>query len=161
MLKNYQKRIVKISVQILFLITAIIFIYFKPFYIVKVVGDSMEPTIMRDSIVVATTLNSNYSPGDVVIVEQGGNTIIKRIGFVEKQKFFCIDLGYRRFQPAPIIKDLQNQIDYLKKFGVNAYIYEVPAKQVFLLGDNELESEDSRVFGSVPLQNIKGKIIYY
>ena len=161
MLKNYQKRIVKISVQILFLITAIIFIYFKPFYIVKVVGDSMEPTIMRDSIVVATTLNSNYSPGDVVIVEQGGNTIIKRIGFVEKQKFFCLDLGYRRFQPAPIIKDLQNQIDYLKKFGVNAYIYEVPAKQVFLLGDNELESEDSRVFGSVPLQNIKGKIIYY
>ena len=161
MLKNYQKRIVKISVQILFLITAIIFIYFKPFYIVKVVGDSMEPTIMRDSIVVATTLNSNYSPGDVVIVEQGGNTIIKRIGFVEKQKFFCIDLGYRRFQPAPIIKDLQNQIDYLKKFGVNAYIYEVPAEQVFLLGDNELESEDSRVFGSVPLQNIKGKIIYY
>ena len=121
----------------------------------------MLSLIIVGSIESPTTLNSNYSPGDVVIVEQGGNTIIKRIGFVEKQKFFCIDLGYRRFQPAPIIKDLQNQIDYLKKFGVNAYIYEVPAKQVFLLGDNELESEDSRVFGSVPLQNIKGKIIYY
>lgn len=161
MLKNYQKRIVKISVQILFLTISIFFIYFKPFYIVKVVGDSMEPTILRDSVVIATTLNKNYSVGDIVIVEQGGNTIIKRIGFVEKQKFFCLDLGYRRFQPAPVIKDMQSQIDYLKKFGVNAYIYEVPNKQVFLLGDNEIESEDSRVFGSVPVQNIKGKIIYY
>jgi signal peptidase I len=56
---------------------------------------------------------------------------------------------------------MQYQINYLKKFGVKAYIYEVPDKQVFLLGDNELESEDSRAFGSVPLQNIKGKIIYY
>lgn len=161
MLKNYQKRIVKISVQILFLIISLIFIYFKPFYIVKIVGDSMEPTILEDSVVIATTLNTNYSVGDIVIVEQGGNTIIKRIAFVEKQKFFCLDLGYRRFQPAPVIKNMQYQISYLKKFGVNAYIYEVPNKQVFLLGDNELESEDSRVFGSVPLENIKGKIIYY
>lgn len=161
MLKNYQKRIVKISLQILFLITALIFIYFKPFYVVKVVGDSMEPTILEDSIVIATTLDKNYSAGDIVIVEQNDNTIIKRVAFTEKQKFFCIDLGYRRYQPAPVIKDMNYQIKYLRKFGVNAYIYEVPAKQVFLLGDNELESEDSRVFGSVPFQNIKGKIIYY
>ena len=161
MLKNYQKRIVKISVQIIFLTISLIFVYFKPFYIVKVVGDSMEPTILRDSIVLATTLDTKYLVGDVVVVEQDGNLIIKRIAFVEKQKFFCLDLGYRRFQPATVIKDMQYQINYLKKFGVKAYIYEVPNKQVFLLGDNELESEDSRVFGSVPLQNIKGKIIYY
>ena len=49
MLKNYQKRIVKISVQIIFLTISLIFVYFKPFYIVKVVGDSMEPTILRDA----------------------------------------------------------------------------------------------------------------
>ena len=161
MLKNYQKRIVKISVQIIFLTISLIFVYFKPFYIVKVVGDSMEPTILRDSIVLATTLDTKYLVGDVVVVEQDGSLIIKRIAFVAKQKFFCLDLGYRRFQPAPVIKDMQYQIKYLKKFGVKAYIYEVPDKQVFLLGDNELESEDSRAFGSVPLQNIKGKIIYY
>ena len=161
MLKNYQKRIVKISVQIIFLTISLIFVYFKPFYIVKIVGDSMEPTILRDSIVLATTLDTKYLVGDVVVVEQDGSLIIKRIAFVAKQKFFCLDLGYRRFQPAPVIKDMQYQINYLKKFGVKAYIYEVPDKQVFLLGDNELESEDSRAFGSVPLQNIKGKIIYY
>ena len=161
MLKNYQKRIVKISVQIIFLTISLIFVYFKPFYIVKVVGDSMEPTILRDSIVLATTLDTKYLVGDVVVVEQDGSLIIKRIAFVAKQKFFCLDLGYRRFQPAPVIKDMQYQINYLKKFGVKAYIYEIPDKQVFLLGDNELESEDSRAFGSVPLQNIKGKIIYY
>ena len=161
MLKNYQKRIVKISVQIIFLTISLIFVYFKPFYIVKVVGDSMEPTILIDSIVLATTLDTKYLVGDVVVVEQDGSLIIKRIAFVAKQKFFCLDLGYRRFQPAPVIKDMQYQINYLKKFGVKAYIYEVPDKQVFLLGDNELESEDSRAFGSVSLQNIKGKIIYY
>ena len=69
MLKNYQKRIVKISVQIIFLTISLIFVYFKPFYIVKVVGDSMEPTILRDSIVLATTLDTKYLVGDVVVVE--------------------------------------------------------------------------------------------
>ncbi len=161
MLKNYQKRIIKISAQLLFVLLTFIFIYLKPFYIVKVVGNSMSPTLKRNNIVLASTLNKNYSAGDLVLAEQDGSLIIKRIAYTEKQKFFCIDLGYRRYQPAPVIKSMEYQIEYLKKFDIKAYVYEVPSKQVFLLGDNEIESEDSRVFGSIPLQNIKAKIIYY
>jgi signal peptidase I len=161
MLKSYQKRILKISVQLLFVFLTFIFIYLKPFYIVKVVGDSMEPTLKRNSIVLVNTIDRNFSVGDIVIAEQEGSLIIKRIAYSEKQKFFCIDLGYRRYQPAPVIKNMEYQIEYLKKFDIKAYVYEVPPKQVFLLGDNEIESEDSRVFGSIPLQNIKAKIIYY
>lgn len=35
--------------------------------------------------------------------------------------------------------------------------YTVPADAVFVLGDNRNNSEDSRIFGKVPLENIRGK----
>ena len=38
-------------------------------------------------------------------------------------------------------------------------MYIVPRGHVFLIGDNEPESEDSRAFGAIPVENIKAKII--
>ena len=34
----------------------------------------------------------------------------------------------------------------------------VPAGQVFMLGDNRNRSEDSRLFGTVPLQDVVGRV---
>ncbi len=119
-----------------------IFFYFN-FHTVVVTGPSMLPTFKdKQRILVSSAywLLGAVREGDVVVIrdEDGAAYIIKRVyrkggGVVEPE-----------LQPrkAPL--------------GVE---YQVPEGQVYLLGDNREFSEDSRVFGPVPVDKILGKVI--
>jgi signal peptidase I len=159
MLKTYQRRNIRILFQLLFLILSIIFLIYRPFYFTKVIGNSMKPTLQPNSFVLANALDKRYDIGDVVLVEQNSELIIKRIAYVGGQKFAVVDLGFRKYNPLPVMQDMDYHMKYLKKYGINAFVYTVPKGHVFLIGDNDPESEDSRAFGALPIQNIKAKII--
>ena len=161
MLKTYQKRIIKLSIQLFILIFAIFYIYFRPIFLLKVIGESMIPSLQPGQIVLANKFDKVYTIGDVVLVEQNSELIIKRIAYVGGQRIPVVDLGVRKYQTLPIMEDLDNHIIHLQKCGIKAGYYTIPNNYVFLLGDNLSVSEDSRMFGAVPISTIKGKIIEF
>jgi signal peptidase I len=159
MIKTIQKKAIKIIFQIIFLICCSIFLYLRPFYIVTVVGASMEPTYKSGQILLANAYDKNYQLKDVVVAEQEMENIVKRIAYMPGQKFLCADLTFRKYTPIPKLKNLKKQIEYLNAHGIKCEIYTVPEDHYFLIGDNDAQSEDSRNFGPIHKSKIKAKII--
>jgi len=159
MIKTKNKKVINFTAQIFILVLSIFYLIYRPFFITKVVGRSMWPSYSEGQILVATSLDKNYSIGDVVLIRHEEEILIKRVAYVPGQKILCANLGWREFCPIPPIKNIDRQVKYLNTHGVHAFIYEIPKEHVFVIGDNETESEDSRNFGSIPYSEVLAKII--
>ncbi len=112
---------------------------------------SMIPTInVGDHMVI------NYIPcyfgdpvaGDIIIFRQGDITMVKRI-IAEGGDVVSLSDGFVYINGEPI-----NELEYVREFGVTypqsvQYPYTVPEGHYFVMGDNRLNSEDSRTFSAI------------
>lgn len=76
--------------------------------------------------------------GDVVVVDTENGFIVKRVAYLAGEQ---VNADERPFE-HPIEP-----------------MYVVPPNSVYVLGDNRMASEDSRVFGPVRLDHIVGKAV--
>jgi signal peptidase I len=131
----------------------------------RVYGQSMEPNLHTDQRLIVEKLTYNRyfrqylgldgpERGDVVVIDladQGGELLIKRV------------VGL----PGDIIEIRNNQVFVNNRPLSEPYINEittgqfgpvtVPPLHIFVLGDNRSYSNDSRNFGTVPLQDVVGR----
>lgn len=123
---------------------------------------SMEPTLaIKDRVLVNKFVYrfEDPEPGEIVILKDPTDTvpiIIKRVVAVEGQ---TVDLqnGQVLIDGTPIDEPYTHgkasePIDPTIQFP-----YTVPEDSVWLMGDNRTNSTDSRVFGAVPLSEIRGQ----
>lgn len=129
---------------------------------------SMEDTIMTGDMVMAEKVSYYIGApavGDIVTFEDPedpSRTLIKRVIATEGQ---VVDLRDGELYIDGILQDepyTQGKPSYPLSGlgGVSiSYPYTVPEGEVWVMGDNRTNSQDSRYFGSVPIESVTAKAV--
>ena len=137
----------------------------------RVSSDSMEDTLLQGDYIFVNKLAYQYgsSPqvGDIVVFKYPNNPqkdFIKRVVALPGQTVQIADkVLYVDEQVAEIPahskhvdkRIIPGDLSFRDNFGP----YLVPAGQFFVMGDNRDDSRDSRFWGPVPEENVKGKAV--
>lgn len=147
---------------VIFLVAfALVFGFVRPFVLEAfyIPSESMLPTLeVGDRVFVNKLVYSVSEPerGDIVVFESvggGDETLIKRVVGLPGDTI-AVRSGTLYVNGEP------QQEPYLSRQPLDESFYGpilVPPGDVFVMGDNRANSADSRVFGSVPKENIKGE----
>ena len=118
------------------------------FRVVIVSGQSMAPTL-RDKTLLLAYRNREISKGDIAIAHVDGETIIKRV---------LATGGDEVRQTNGILLLNGVELAQYKTEGETEYL--LGDNEVYLLGDNASNSLDSRVFGPISLEQVKGRVLF-
>ncbi|WP_054871163.1 signal peptidase I [Caloranaerobacter sp. TR13] len=133
--------------------------------ITLVKGGSMLYTINNNDRLLINKLSYIYkkpSRGDIIIFKpplknRKDELFIKRVIAVEGDKFKIVG-NHVYINDELLIEKYIRDEKYIER-DYNILQGTVPKGYVFVLGDNRNNSNDSRTFGFVPIENIKGKAL--
>jgi signal peptidase I len=145
MRKTKKRAITGFGVLLTLILVFAIFFYLN-FKTVQVSGVSMLPTLKDGQRVLVSKAYWLVGPihkGDIVVIRDETPTgfIIKRIHFMAGEK-----VDWKWVPDSWQLKD-----------GPMV----VPEGQIFVMGDNKPQSEDSRRFGPVPIADVLGKVVVW
>lgn len=135
----------------------------------EIPSGSMEDTIMTGDMVFSEKLTyygSEPQPGDIITFkdpEIPSRTLIKRVVATGGQTVQLIDGkvyvdGRELDEPYT---DGKESWPLLSSYGSPVeYPYTVPEGELWVMGDNRTNSQDSRYFGSIPVSSVTGKAIF-
>ena len=143
----------------LFIVLLIFLLFWVWMIPVSISGESMEPTLLENQIVLLDRLSKYIKTperGDVIAFKNPstGTMLLKRIIALPSETVQVTD-GYIYINGCPLSEDT-----YLNKNGYNGNIEEivVPEGSVYTLSDNRQDIYDSRysTIGCIPYDNIYG-----
>ena len=146
------KKNIKDLVPYLIIIVSIIFI--RTFIVtpVKVDGTSMVPTLTNNEILLLNKIDKSYNRFDVIVFKYNNTKLVKRI------------IGI----PGDTIEYKDNKLyingkyikENFKHKDTSDFTYStvIPENSYYVLGDNRVNSLDSRIIGLVEKEKIEGTV---
>ena len=120
---------------------------------VRVSGSSMHDTLIDGDILLLKKYDKSYDRYDIVVFDRNNEMLIKRVmGLpgetieIKDSKIYINDEEIKDIETDLITSDLE------KTF--------IPKDTYFVLGDNRTVSNDSRYFGPVSKNDIKGTVSF-
>jgi signal peptidase I len=130
-------------------------LYAQPYRTMMFVGKSMEPTYHSSSMLLTEPVQeSELRPGMVVVINMDFGPIVKRIAFVPGDKILQVKVGKDWMDMIYLHVTDQKAVKNLK-----VREFTVPAGEVYVLGDNQPVSMDSKEFGCVDTSRIQSKLV--
>lgn len=118
------------------------------------VGESMSPTYQNHEITLTEPFSGRPYQGEVVTMQEDGSTIVKRIAYVPGDHYYQVRVG-SEWEDATTYNLGRNP----GRFANMIRKVTVPQGYVYVLGDNQTVSVDSRTFGFVPIANIQRQLV--
>jgi signal peptidase I len=129
-----------------------------PWQVMRVGSASMEPTIPPGAAVLVDRWADEIDRMDVVVVDPPdgvGPQLVKRVVAVGGDEIGLED-GVLVVNGSPVCEPtIDPALIDAEYFGPVT----VPSGELFLLGDNRQSSVDSRVFGTVPADDVQGRVL--
>ncbi|TGM56471.1 signal peptidase I [Leptospira biflexa] len=185
-IKRYMRRSLYVFLFLCFLLFVRVFL----FQIYSVQGNSMYPTLEHGSVVFVwkagfaisakffgTELlytEPNINKLDLVLfVSQEDELVVKRVIGLPGE-FYSIEAGRVLIDAKELLENYLPKGTYTSEPSTSVFLNRhhspflamdkqgrIPPGYFLLLGDNRQYSTDSRSFGLVPVEKIKGKVIFY
>ncbi len=153
---SHPRHAFRVSVQVVALLAIGMAFFLR---IPQVTGPSMLPRVQPGELVLINTLAYRFGPikrGDIVALarnEATAQTFLKRVVALPGDRV-RIDHGTLFVNDRPVLEPYVSFPDHR-----NVAEMTVPARGLYVLGDNRAESEDSRVWGPVDENAVIGKAL--
>jgi signal peptidase I len=147
---------INLGLEILFLLLVGLLLFTQVFMLTQVKGNSMFPALKDGDLVIAFRMQQDYAKRDVIVYTADGETRIGRI-VARATDVVTID------ESGNLLVNGTNQTGEIMypTYAKEGYTYplQVPENHVFVLGDYRTQTEDSRDFGPISMEDVQGKII--
>lgn len=144
--------------KVIFLFIAfLLVILFRTFLLERIIidGNSMYPTLKNEDVCFAWKIKREPRRYDIVTANVNAKSVVKRVIGVPGDVLSVKDeMVYINGNPV------LPEYDFItEESGVLSDGYIVGENEYFLLGDNRAGSHDSRVYGAVSSEQIKGVVV--
>lgn len=147
---------IRLVVDIAALAVIGILLFTQVFLVMQAPGNGMFPAIKDGDLIIGFRLQGEYLKDDVVVYEADGETHLGRIMGRETDVITMDDTGTLLVNGT--VQGGEILFPTYPEDGMG-YPYTVPEGCVFILGDYRTQAVDSRECGSIPLENVKAKVI--
>lgn len=132
------------------------FIFSQIFLLMQAGGNDMFPAIKDGDLVLAFRMQEEYAKDDVIVCSVNDALYVRRIIARESDVVTLDESGTLLVNGTAQSGEILYPT-YAKE-GIE-YPYVVPEGHVFVLGDYRTQATDSRDFGPISMEDVKGKVI--
>lgn len=142
--------------RVLLLALAGLILLTQVFLVAQVKGSDMFPSLKDGDLAFGYRLQKSYAKNDVVLYTVDGQLRVGRI-VARETDVVTLDDGGALLVNGTVQSGEIMYPTYAREGS--EYPLQVPKGAVFILGDYRTQTQDSRDFGPIPLENVEAKVI--